>query len=352
MTLNEQKLNGLVGKAITDFGAAFFAPLVMIGDRLGLYKSMSTSGPVTPRELAERTETSERYVREWLNAQAASGYVDYDVSSGCYSLSPEQAMLFADENGPLFMVGGFQTALAAAKIEPAIEAAFRSGDGVGWDQHHHSLFHGVERFFRSGYLAHLVNEWLPALDGVKEKLENGAVVADIGCGHGASTLLMARAYPRSRFTGFDYHEESVAAARARAEQTGLSDRANFEVAAAKSYPGQGYDLVTIFDALHDLGDPRGAAVHVLNSLHPDGTWMIVEPFASDRVEENFNPIGRTYYSASTLICTPCSLSQEVGTALGAQAGEARLRDIVMEAGFQRFRRAAQTPFNLILEARP
>jgi SAM-dependent methyltransferase len=307
---------------------------------------------VTPSELAERTGTVERYVREWLNAGAASGYVDYDPDTRRYRLSPEQALMFADEGSPAFFVGAFQVALAATKSEPRISDAFRTGAGVGWHEHDHNLYHGTERFFRTAYAAHLVTDWIPALDGVEAKLRDGAKVADVGCGLGASTVLMAKAYPRSAFVGFDYHEDSVATARRRAEAAGVADRVTFEVATAKNFPDDDYDFVTVFDALHDMGDPMGAAGHIRSALAEDGSWMIVEPYAGDRVEENLNPVGRAYYSASTLLCTPCSLSQEVGLALGAQAGEARLRDVVIGAGFSQFRRATQTPFNLVFEARP
>jgi SAM-dependent methyltransferase len=350
-TVNEHELSSLVGRAVVDFGAVSLAPLVLIGDRLGLYRTLSSDGPMSSASLAERTGTKERYVREWLNAQAASGYVQYDPESGSYALTPEQSMLFADENGPAFMVGAFQTALAAGRIADKLEEAFRSGDGIGWHEHEHSLFHGVERFFRSSYVGNLVQSWIPALDGVEAKLRAGARVADIGCGHGASTILMAKAYPQSEFIGFDYHAESVAAANARARDAGIGARCRFEVGRAKDFPGRDYDLVTVFDALHDMGDPAGASRHVRTTLAAKGTWMIVEPFAGDRVEENLNPVGRAYYAASTLICTPCSLAQEVGTALGAQAGEARMRSIVTGAGFTHFRRAMQTPFNLVFEAR-
>ncbi|HZR97531.1 MAG TPA: class I SAM-dependent methyltransferase, partial [Chloroflexota bacterium] len=305
-----------------------------------------------PAELAARTHTAERYVREWLNAQAAGGYVDYDPVSGRYSLSTEQALLFADESSPAFLIGAFQTAVAAARIEPKLVEAFTSGAGVGWHEHDDGLFHGVERFFRTGYQAHLVQSWIPALDGVEAKLREGALVADVGCGHGASTILLAKAYPRSTFIGFDYHAPSIAAARRRAEAAGVADRVRFAVASSKDYPGADYDLVATFDCLHDLGDPVGTAAHIRQTLAADGTWLIVEPYAGDRVENNLNPVGRAYYSASTLVCTPSSLAQEVGLALGAQAGEARLRQVVTSGGFTRFRRATETPFNLILEARP
>ena len=349
--IDEHKLHELLGRAIVDFGGADIAPLVVIGDRLGLYRTLAADGPHTSAGLASATGTAERYVREWLNAQAASGYVTYHPESGHYSLTPEQALAFATEDGPAFIVGAFQVAVAAGRIVDKLTEAFRTGDGIGWHEHDHALFHGVERFFRSSYLGNLIQSWIPALDGVEAKLRAGARVADIGCGHGASTIIMAQAYPDSRFVGFDSHAESIDAANARARKAGIADRCRFEVAGAKDYPGSGYDLVTVFDALHDMGDPAGAARHVLSTLAPAGSWMIVEPFAGDRIEENLNPVGRAYYAGSTLICTPCSLSQEVGLALGAQAGEARLREVVTAGGFKRFRRATETPFNMILEAR-
>ncbi|MBS1853112.1 MAG: class I SAM-dependent methyltransferase [Acidobacteria bacterium] len=351
MNINEQKLHALLGKVVSDFGAVFQAPLILIGDSLGLYRAMRDGQPTTPAALAERTGTTERYLREWLNAHAAAGFVDYHPDHGTYSLSPEQAMLFADEGGPAFIVGAFQVATGAGAIRPALEKAFRTGEGLPWQQHDHQVFHGTERFFRSGYVANLVPNWIPSIAGAREALSRGARVADIGCGHGASTLLMAQAFPNSRFFGFDSHPASVASAQERAAAQGLSHRVHFAVAHAKDFPGTGYDLVTIFDALHDLGDPAGAAAHVRSTLQPEGAWMIVEPYADDRLEANFNAIGRAYFSASTLLCTPCSLSQEVGLALGAQAGEARLRALVTGSGFGQFRRTAQTPFHLVFEAR-
>jgi 2-polyprenyl-3-methyl-5-hydroxy-6-metoxy-1,4-benzoquinol methylase len=350
--LDEHKLEELLGRTIVDFGATSTASLVVIGDRLGLYRALASDGPFTSTELANRTETAERYVREWLNANAASGYVSYDPETGRYSMTPEQALVFAEEDGPAFIVGGFQTALAAGRIIDKLTDAFRTGAGVAYHEHDHAVFHGIERFFRSSYIGSLVQTWIPTLTGVDAKLEAGARVADIGCGHGASTILMAQAFPESEFVGFDYHAESIAEANARARAAGVADRCRFEVASAKDFPGQNYDFVAVFDALHDMGDPAGASRHVLSTLAPDGSWMIVEPFAGDRIEENLNPVGRAYYAASTLICTPCSLAQEVGLALGAQAGEARMRAVVTGAGFTRFRRAMQTPFNLIYEARP
>jgi SAM-dependent methyltransferase len=350
--VDQAKLDEFMGRFVGDLGAALSAALVVIGDRLGLYRAMADGEPVGPDELAERTGTDARYVREWLSNQAAGGYVNYDPGRGTFSLSPEQAFALAQEDSPAFVPGAFQVATAAIKDEEKIERAFVGRHGVGWHEHHDDLFSGTERFFRPGYAANLVSSWIPALDGVEDRLQNGARVADVGCGHGASTLLMAQAFPRSEFVGFDYHAPSIEHARAAAAEAGLGDRARFEVASAKDYPGDAYDLVCMFDCLHDMGDPVGAAAHVLRSLAPDGTWMIVEPYAGDRLEDNLNPVGRVYYGASTLVCTPASRAQEVGLALGAQAGEARLREVVTAGGFTRFRRATETPFNLVLEARP
>jgi len=349
--IDEKKVEAFVQKAMGDIGSALTAALVVIGDKLGLYRALAGAGPLTSAELAKRTETSERCVREWLAAQAAAGYVTYDAASGRYELPAEHVLALVDEESPACVLGGFQSMTAAMKAEPKVAEAFRSGCGVGWHEHDPDLFVGVERFFRPGYNAHLVNEWIPALDSVREKLERGATVADVGCGHGASTIIMARAFPKSTFVGFDYHLPSVEAARAKAKAAGVADRTKFEVASAKTFPGT-YDLVACFDCLHDMGDPTGAAAHVRGALKPDGTWLLVEPYANDRVEENLNLVGRVFYSVSTLVCTQASLSQEVGTALGAQAGEARLRDIVTKGGFTRFRRATETPFNLVLEVRP
>ena len=350
--MDEGKLEAFLGRAVAEMGAAFNAALVVIGDRLGLYKAMAAAGgPISPAELAWRTGTVERYVREWLAAQAAGGYVAYDPATGLYHLPPEQASCLADESSTTFLPGGFQIIAAAMKDEQRIAEVFRTGQGIPWHAHDPGLYEGTERFFRPNYAAHLTSEWIPALDGVKAKLEAGALVADVGCGHGASTVLMAQAYPKSTFIGFDYHEHSISWARKVASRAGVGDHVTFEVATAKAFPAQNYDLVTCFDCLHDMGDPVGVAKHVLTTLGKDGTWMIVEPFAHDHVEENLNPVGRVFYAASTLICTPASLAQEVGLGLGAQAGEARLREVVTAGGFTRFRRAAETPFNLVLEAR-
>ena len=352
MAIDQDKLHAFLGRAIVDFGATFSAALIRIGDRLGLYKALAKSGPQTPAELAKATGTTERYIREWLSNQAAGGYVTYDAATGKFHLSAEQAFTMADETSPVFLPGAFQVALAAVKAEEKLAENFKSGAGLGWHEHHHSLFEGTERFFRPGYAANLVAAWIPSLEGVEAKLKNGARVADVGCGLGASTILMAKSYPKSEFVGFDYHEGSIEAAKQRAKDAGVGPRIRFEVSSAKSYPGTGYDFVTFFDCLHDMGDPAGASAHVRSTLKSDGTWMIVEPFAGDKLEENLNPIGRAFYGASTLLCTPASLSQEVGLALGAQAGEKRLREVVTSGGFTKFRRANETPFNLVFEARP
>jgi 2-polyprenyl-3-methyl-5-hydroxy-6-metoxy-1,4-benzoquinol methylase len=351
MAVNPDKLNEFLGKAIVDFGATFHAALIRIGDKLGLYKALA-SGPQTPAELAKKTGTAERYVREWLSSQAAGGYVTYDSKSGKFSLSEEQAFALADENSPAFLPGAFQVALAAVKAEEELTKRFKTGKGMGWHEHHPELFVGTERFFRPGYAANLISSWIPALEGVEEKLRKGARVADVGCGLGASTILMAKQYPNSEFVGFDYHDKSIETAKKRAKNAGVAKRIKFQVAKAKNYPGKDYDFVTFFDCLHDMGDPKGASSHVRKTLKKDGTWMIVEPFAGDTLEENLHPIGRAFYGASTLLCTPASLSQEVGLALGAQAGEKRLREVVTSGGFTRFRRATQTPFNLVFEVRP
>jgi 2-polyprenyl-3-methyl-5-hydroxy-6-metoxy-1,4-benzoquinol methylase len=345
------KLMSFVFRAVDEVGATLNTALVVMGDRLGLYRALAGAGPLTPAELSDRTGTNERYVREWLNAQAAGGFVDYDPDTSRYTLPPEHAVALTDDSSPAYLPGFFQIALGSVLDSPRITEAAKTGEGIGWHAHGQDVFDGCERFFRPGYNANLMSAWLPALEGVVSKLERGATVADIGCGHGASTILMAQSFPASTFVGSDYHGGSIETARQRAAEAGVADRVTFEVAAASSYPGSGYDLVTMFDCLHDMGDPVGAARHVRESLAADGTWMIVEPAAGDRVEDNINPVGRAYYSFSTLLCTPASLSQEVGLALGAQAGEARIRDVAGSAGLTRFRRVAETPFNLVFEAR-
>jgi 2-polyprenyl-3-methyl-5-hydroxy-6-metoxy-1,4-benzoquinol methylase len=352
VALDPAKLEAFVFRAVDEVGATLNAALVVMGDKLGLYRALAGSGPLAPEELAQRSGVAERYVREWLNNQAAGGYVEYDPESGRYTLPPEQAIALTDEESPAYLPGFFQLAVGSVLDSPRVTEAARSGVGVGWHDHVHDVHEGCERFFRPGYNANLVVSWLPALDGVVEKLERGATVADVGCGHGASTILMARTFPNSTFVGSDYHTGSIETARERAEAAGVADRVTFQVAPAAGYAGRGYDLVTMFDCLHDMGDPAGAARHVCETLAGDGTWMIVEPAAGDRVEDNLNAVGRAYYGFSTLLCTPASLSQEVGLALGAQAGEARIRDVVEQGGFTRFRRVAETPFNFVFEARP
>jgi SAM-dependent methyltransferase len=349
---DQAKLHDFVMKAVGEMGAAMNAALINVGDKLGLYKAMAGAGPMTSAELAAKTKTHERYVREWLAAQAAGGFVTYDAASGKFTLPNEQAMALADEQSPVFLPGFFQMLTACFVDEPKISEAFRTGKGFGWHEHDPSLFTGCERFFRPNYRAHLISEWIPALGDTKTKLEAGAKVADVGCGLGTSTILMAQAFPKSTFVGFDYHQGSIDLAKAAAAKEGLSDRVKFEVAPAKSFSGKGYQLVTFFDCLHDMGDPEGAAKHVLSTLDANGAWMIVEPFAHDKLEDNLNPIGRVYYGASTFLCTPASLSQEVALGLGAQAGEGRLTKVLKSAGFTRVRRAAETPFNMVLEARP
>jgi hypothetical protein len=351
MAVDGNKLQELINKMFGDVGAAMGVALVLLGDKFGFYKTLAAAGPLTPAELASKTGTVERYVREWASAQAAAGYINYDAAAGRFSISPEQALVLADENGPAFFPAMYEIAAAAVRDEPKVASVFRNGGGVGWHEHDPCLFRGTERFFRPGYAMHLVSEWIPALEGVEEKLKKGARVADVGCGHGASVILMAQAYPKSEFIGFDYHEPSIVRARELAHEAGVAKTAHFERASAKDYPGT-YDLVAFFDCLHDMGDPVGAAAHVKASLNPGGTWMIVEPFANDVMQENFNPIGRLFYAASTMICVPASLSQEVGLGLGTQAGEKRLREVLKSGGFSKVRRATETPFNLILEARP
>lgn len=351
MSINESKLQDLLGQMVGDMGAAAVAPLVALGDRLGLYKALADHGPSSTHQIADATGTTERYVREWCAAQAGSGCIELDAESGNFFMTPEQQAVFADENSPACMTGGYHAIASLFIDQPKIESAFKTGEGVGWGDHSDCLFCGTEKFFRPGYQASLVSEWLPALDGVCEKLEAGAVVADVGCGYGASTIVMAQAYPNSQFIGFDFHAPSIEAANQRAAEHGLKN-IRFEVASAKGFHGEDYDLVAYFDCLHDMGDPVGGVAHTLKALKPDGTLLIVEPFAKDELIDNLNPVGRMYYAFSTMICTPASISQEVGLALGAQAGPKRLEKVVKEGGFREFRQAAATPFNMILEARP
>lgn len=351
MAVDMEKLNAFVGRFVGDLGAAVHSGMVVIGEKLGLYKALA-EGPVNSSELAAKTKTDERYVREWLASQAAGGYVTYDEKTCKFSLTEEQVFTLVNEDSPAYLPGAFQLALGSLAAVPRITESFRSGAGMGWHEHHDDVFHGCEKFFRPSYAGNLVNSWIPALEGVQAKLEAGARVADVGCGKGASTLLMAEAFPKSKFIGFDYHDKSIAGAREAAKRKGIANRVSFEVASAKKFPGQDYDLVAVFDCLHDMGDPVGASAHVRKSLAKDGTWMIVEPFANDELKDNLNPVGRVYYSFSTLLCTPSSRSQEVALCLGAQSGEKRIRDVVTEGGFSRFRRAAETPFNIVYEARP
>jgi len=348
MNLDTMKLESLLGTMVNELGAAANAALVLVGDKLGLYRALAGAA-LTSAALAEKTNSHERYVREWLSAQAASGFVSYDAGAETFTLSPEQAAVFADGESPVNMTGGFYSLAAVFADEPKLTQAFKTGKGVGWGEHCNCLFCGVERFFRPGYKAHLVAEWLPALDGVVAKLEHGARVADVGCGHGASTLIMAKAFPHSEFVGIDFHAASIAHAR---EHAGGLPNARFETGRAQDYQGSGFDLVIMFDALHDMGDPVGAAAHALTTLKSDGTLMLIEPRAGDSLAQNLNPVGRIFYAFSTSVCVPASLNQEVGAALGAQAGEKRLARVVRTAGFSRFRRAAETPFNMVLEARP
>jgi len=342
----------MIGRFATELGASMQGPAILIGEQLGLYKALSASGPVTSEELAKKAGLAERYVREWLAGQAAGGYVNYDAASGKYMMTPEQTFTLANEDSPVYIPGAFYLISSIYKDRAKIADAFRSGKGIGWHEHHNDLFIGTHKFFRPGYLANLVSSWLPTLDGVVQKLNDGATVADIGCGYGSSTVIMAKAFPKSQFFGYDYHLESIEWAKEVADRAGVSGNTTFEVALAKDYPCKDFDLVTFFDCLHDMGDPVGAAKHVHQSLKPNGTWMIVEPYANERVDENINPIGRVFYNASSMICVPASLSQEVGLAVGAQAGDSKLREIAFAGGFKQFKRATQTPFNRIFEARP
>jgi SAM-dependent methyltransferase len=350
--IDERRLEQFLGQAVTDMGAAMNGALVLIGGELGLWKALAGAGELTTAEIAERSGVTERYVREWASAQAASGYLEYAPDDETFMLPPEQAMVFADEDSPVYMLGGYHLISSVFKDRPRITERIRAGQGFGWHEHDAELFMGTEQFFRPGYRAHLTAEWIPALESVEDKLRAGAKVADVGCGHGISTVLMAKAYPESAFYGFDYHDASIERARQIAAAEGVSANTTFEVASAADLPGGDYDLVCFFDCLHDMGDPVGALKHVREVLDDDGTVMLVEPFAGNTLAENLNPVGRIYYAASTLVCTPSSLDQDVGLALGAQAGDERLCQVALDAGFTRFHRATETPFNLILEARP
>lgn len=350
MELNETELHNLLGKVVTEMGAAANGPLITIGDKLGLYKTLSESGEMTSHELAAKTNTAERYVREWLSAQAASGYVEYNATHKKFSMTLEQTAVFGNNKSPVFMTGAFSVISSLYHDAPKIEHAFKTGEGVSWGDHNSCLFCGTEKFFSPSYEGNLINNWLPALDGVLEKLKQGAKVADVGCGHAASTIIMAKAFPNSTFIGFDFHAPSIEEAKEKANSSGLTN-VSFEVASAKDFPGSNYDFIAFFDCLHDMGDPVGACAHTKAALKPDGTCMIVEPFANDSLEENLNPVGRAFYAFSTMLCTPCSLNQEVGLALGAQAGEKRLNEVITKGGFSSVKRAMETPFNLILEAK-
>ena len=354
MVVDEAKLNEFIGRTVGEWGAIESALLTFIGDKLGLFKAMAGAGALTPEELAKKTGTHPRIIREWLAAHAAGGFVTYNPAAGSYTLPEEQAFALTNENGPAYIVGFYQIIAGLFKDQEKLIEAFRTGKGLGWGDHHHYLFEGTERFYKPSYVANLTASWIPALEGVEEKLRregSGAKVADVGCGHGVSTILMAKAYPNSQIIGFDYHKPSIERARKEAEKEGLKN-ITFEVAGSTDYPGDDYNLVTFFDSFHDMGNPSAAAKYVLQTLKKkDGTWMLVEPFANDKLEDNFNPLGRAFYSGSTMICVPASLNED-GPALGAQAGEKRIREVVMSAGFSKFRRAIQTPFNLVFEARP
>jgi SAM-dependent methyltransferase len=350
--IDEARLEELVGRFAADFGAALHATTVVVGDKLGLYRALAELGPTDAGGLAAATGCDARLLEEWLRAQYVSGYCRYSATTGAFWLDPEQVAVLADPSSPAFLVGSMTLAASTAKDEEKIRAAFTSGDGLGWHEHHHDLFHGTERLFKPGYVANLLSSWLPALDGVHDKLAAGGAVADLGCGHGASTLVLAAAYPDADITGFDPHPASIDIARKRAAEAGLADRVRFEVASAQDFDGGGYDLVCIFDALHDMGDPDGAARHIRAALDDDGTWLLVEPMAGDELDDNANPVGRIFYAASTTICTPCAQAQPGGAALGNQVPDAVLAELVGGAGFSRFRRATETPFNRVFEVRP
>jgi SAM-dependent methyltransferase len=350
--VDEAKLHQFIGQMLGDLGGAASIAMVRMGDTLGLYKALHAKGSMTVAELAAEAGVHPRYLREWLSHQAASNYLSYDPATQKFTLPEEQAMVFGVEDSPVYLLGGFELMAAMLDNQPKVEAAFKTGGGVEWGDQAGCMFCAVARFFRPGYHNNLVDAWLPALDGVVDKLNRGAKVADVGCGHGLSTIMMAKAFPNSQFVGFDFHQGSIDAARAHAHSHGVAQNARFEVGSAKDFSATGLDLVTFFDCLHDMGDPTGAAAHVHQSLKPDGSWMIVEPMAGDSLEQNLNPVSRLYYAGSTMICIPTSLSQEVGAALGAQAGEAKLREVITAGGFSTVRRATETPFNMVLEARP
>jgi 2-polyprenyl-3-methyl-5-hydroxy-6-metoxy-1,4-benzoquinol methylase len=352
MAVDPEKLNAFVGKFLGDVGAAIHGPSVLIGEQLGLYKALAAAGPLTSEGLAKKTGIRERYAREWLASQAASGYVEYDAKAERYWMTPEQAFALTVEDNPVYIPGVYYSIASVYKDQRKIAEAIKSGKGFGWHEHHNDLFIGTKKFFRPGYLANLVSSWLPSLEGVVPKLQAGARVADVGCGLGASTIIMAKAFPKSQFLGFDYHLESIEWARNDAVTENVTQNTDFEVSTAKEFRGKDYDLVTFFDCLHDMGDPVGAAQHARKTLKPDGTLMVIEPFARERVEQNLNPVGRIFYNASFLVCVPASLSQEVGKGLGAQASDASLNEVFREAGFTRVRKAIETPFNRVFEARP
>lgn len=352
MEINEAALEELVGRVAGDFGAALHASTVVVGDKLGLYRALADHGPTDAATVAGAAGCDTRLVQEWLDAQYVSGYCHYSEQTSLYWLSPEQAAVLADPTSPAFLAGAMSIAVSTAKDDEKVCGAFRTGQGLGWHEHHHDLFHGTERLFKPGYVANLVSNWIPALDGMDERLRQGGTIADLGCGHGASTLVLAHAYPNVTITGFDYHQASIDIARKRAAEAGLAERARFEVASAQDFPGDGFDLICIFDALHDMGDPLGAARHIRQALHEDGTWLLVEPMAGETLEDNVTPVGRIFYAASTAICTPSAQAQSGGYALGNQVPEAALAELAADAGFGRFRRAAETPFNRVFEARP
>ena len=352
MAIDEAKLEAFMGKVVTEMGAGLGMPLHRLGDQLGIWKAMAGAGPLTPTDVAERTGCYERHIREWLAAESVGGFVEYDETTGTFTLPDEVAFAMADESSPVFLGGAWQLAASVWEALPKLAQAYTTGGGVAWADHSHDLFEGVERFFRPGYNANLVTAWLPALDGVVEKLERGATVADVGCGHGASTIIMAQAFPNSTFTGFDYHDASIVAARKAAAEAGVADRVSFEVAPAQTYPGTGYDLVCFFDCLHDMGDPDTAAQHVRSTLADDGTWLLVEPYSNGNLVADSNPVGRVFYSSSVLICLPASLADEGRRGLGNQVGDTPWSEILGAAGFSSVRRATETPFNRVFEVRP